>query len=377
MKGKLVSKVGTPQEDGQTLKQPEKYQCQLLVNTLSSWIAFHLGFNDVILARFRPFFQHSHVRFRVYLQTFPLQHQLSNPRRIMQPVPPGYPIAEVSGPYIIGCLLNWGLFGTLSVQLYLYYLAFPNDSRFLKYLVYGIYVIESVQTILVAHDTFAMFGYGFSDMDALTRLNYNWVTVPITSAVAAGIGQVFYAYRVFVVSKSRTISIFIICIFMISSAAAMVAGISAFQAGVITKFNTRKIHITVGIWCGASALCDIVIAICMTHYLTMRSTTMNFRRTRILVTKIVRLTIETGSVTAVVALLNYVLFIALPHQNSYVTFDVLVPKLYANTVYMVLEFQIPDHRWKGYLYVIYRHERSHHGDHRYYFSISAPYTISR
>ncbi|PBK82330.1 hypothetical protein ARMGADRAFT_734793 [Armillaria gallica] len=259
----------------------------------------------------------------------------------MQPVPAGYPIAELSGPYIVGCLLNWGLFGTLSVQLYLYYLAFPNDRRFTKYLVYGIYVIEFIQTILVAHDTFAMFGYGFGDMDALNKVNYNWLTVPIMSAVVAGVGQGFYAYRIFIVSKSRIIPIFIICISLTSSAAGMTTGIYALQAGIITKFNTRKTHIAIGIWCGASALCDVVIAICMTHYLTMRSTT-NFRRTRILVTKIIRLTIETGSVTAVVALLNFVLIMAFPHQTSYMTPGVLIPKLYANTVYMVLNsrFQI-------------------------------------
>ncbi|SJL07388.1 uncharacterized protein ARMOST_10735 [Armillaria ostoyae] len=101
----------------------------------------------------------------------------------MQPVPAGYPIAELSGPYILGCLLNWGLFGALSVQLYLYYLAFPNDRRFTKYLVYGIYVVESVQTILVAHDAFATFGYGFGDMDALTGMNFFWLAGPIMSAL--------------------------------------------------------------------------------------------------------------------------------------------------------------------------------------------------
>ncbi len=103
----------------------------------------------------------------------------------------------------MGCLLNWGLFGTLSAQLCtflrvilqqidsngfsldLYYLAFPNDRRFTKYLVYGIYVIEFAQTILVAHDAFATFGYGFGDMDALTRMNCNWVAVPVMSAVGA------------------------------------------------------------------------------------------------------------------------------------------------------------------------------------------------
>ncbi len=100
----------------------------------------------------------------------------------------------------------------------------------------------------------------------------------------------------------------------------------------------------------------------------MRSTT-NFRRTRILVTKIIRLTIETGSVTgiypapsvvintitlllAVVALLNFVLIMAFPHQTSYMTPGVLIPKLYANTVYMVLNSPIPNYRWKGYLYVL-------------------------
>ncbi len=55
----------------------------------------------------------------------------------------------------------------------LYYLAFPNDRRIVKYLVYGLYVIEIVQTILIAHDSFAVFGYGFGDMEALARLNFD------------------------------------------------------------------------------------------------------------------------------------------------------------------------------------------------------------
>ncbi|PBK84778.1 hypothetical protein ARMGADRAFT_942994, partial [Armillaria gallica] len=253
---------------------------------------------------------------------------------------------------IVGCLLNWGLFGTLSVQLYLYYLAFPNDRRFIKCLVSGIHVIEFVQTMLVAHDAFATYGYGFGDMDALTRMNFNWLTVPIMSAVAAGVGQVFYAYRIFILSKSRIIPIFIICISLITSVAAIFTGICVFQAGITTKINTRKIYIAVGISCGASALCDIVIAICMTYYASsfslsvifihlMRSTT-NFPRTRILVTKIIRLMIETGSVTAVAAVLNFVLFITLPHQTSYIATSLLLPKLYANSIYMVLNsrFQI-------------------------------------
>ncbi|PBK88497.1 hypothetical protein ARMGADRAFT_359158 [Armillaria gallica] len=256
----------------------------------------------------------------------------------MQPIPAGYPIEKLSGPEIVAHLLHWGLFGTLSVQLYLYYLAFPNDRQFIKIPVYGIYIVEFVQTILVSHDTFAMFGYGFGDLDALTEVHFNWLIVPIMSAVTACVGHVFYAYRIFILSKSRIVPIFVICVSLTSSVAAIITGVYSFQAGNITKLNNRKMSINVGIWCGGSALCDIVIAICMTYYL-MHSNT-GFRQTRAMLTKLIRLTIETGSVTAVVTLLSLILFFVFPGETFYATPALIMPKLYANTVYMVLNSRI-------------------------------------
>ncbi|KAK0454346.1 hypothetical protein EV421DRAFT_2029438 [Armillaria borealis] len=257
----------------------------------------------------------------------------------MLPVPAGYPIERLSGPVIVGFLLNWGLFGTLSVQLYLYYLAFPKDRQFIKYLVYGIYIVEFVQTILVAHDAFAMFGYyGFGDLEALTETHFNWLTVPIITAIAAFVGQVFYAYRIFILSRSRIVPAFVICVSLTSSVAAIITGVYMFQAGNLTKLNDQKMSISVGISCGGSALCDIVIAISMTYYL-MRSNT-GFRRTQILVTKIIRLTIETGSLTAVVALAILILYLAFPHQAFYGPPALVISKLYANTIYVVLNSRI-------------------------------------
>ncbi|PBL04248.1 hypothetical protein ARMGADRAFT_1070725 [Armillaria gallica] len=256
----------------------------------------------------------------------------------MQPVPTGYPIERLSGPLVVAYLLHWGLFGTLPVQLYLYYLAFPKDRKFTKYLVYGIYIIEFVQTMLFTHDAFATFGYGFGDIEALTRVHFYWFTVPIMSAVVACVGQVFYAYRIFILSKSQIVPLFVICVSLTSSVAAIITGAYCFPADSITELNNRKMSVAAGIWCGASALCDIIIAICTTYYL-MRSNT-GFRRTRILVSKLIRLTIETGTVTIVVVLLGLVLFFAFPHETFYGTISVIVPKLYANGILMVLNSRI-------------------------------------
>ncbi|PBK98187.1 hypothetical protein ARMGADRAFT_986118 [Armillaria gallica] len=252
----------------------------------------------------------------------------------MQPVPAGYPIQQLSGPLIIAYLLHWGLFGTLSVQLYLYYLAFPKDRKATKCLVYGIYVVEFCQTMLVTHDAFAEFGYGFGDIDALTGMYFNWLTVPIMGAVVAGIGQVFYAYRILILSRSRTVPIFITCVSLTSSVAAIITGVYCFQTGNITDTHNTRLSIAIGLWGGAAALCDILIAICMTYYL-MRSDT-GVHQTQILVAKLIRLIIETGTATAVAALVNLILFFSFPHQALDGTTAFIIPKLYANTIYMVL-----------------------------------------
>ncbi|KAK0468799.1 hypothetical protein IW261DRAFT_1345804 [Armillaria novae-zelandiae] len=239
---------------------------------------------------------------------------------------------------LIAYLLHWGLFGTLSVQLYLYYLAFPKDRTFIKSLVYGIYIIEFVETILFTHDAFARFGYGFGDIEALTAMDFNWIALPIMSAVTAFVGQVFYAYRIFILSESRIVPLFIICVSLTSFVAGIITGTYCFSEDNVTELNNRKMTISVVIWCGTSALCDIIIAICMTYYL-MRSNT-SFRRTQSLVSNLIRLTIETGTMTAVVVLLGIILFLAFPHQTFYSTAIGIQPKLYANAILMVLNSRL-------------------------------------
>ncbi|KAK0454324.1 hypothetical protein EV421DRAFT_1896250 [Armillaria borealis] len=269
---------------------------------------------------------------------FPFRIGKTPPDTTIQPVPAGYPIERLSGPEVVAYLLHWGLFGTLTVQLYLYYLAFPKDRKFIKYLVYGIYIAEFVQTMLLTHNAFASFGYGFGDLEAVTKMRFNWLAVPVMSAAAACVGHAFYAYRIFILSKSRIVPAFVVCVSLTSFVAAIITDVDDFQAGNITELNDRTTSMSIGISCGSAALCDIVIAVYMTYYL-MRSNT-GFHRTRILVTKLIRLTIETGSLTAVVTLATLVLFFAFPHQVFYVTPALVVSKMYANTIYMVLNSRI-------------------------------------
>ncbi|KAJ6476524.1 hypothetical protein C8R47DRAFT_1220363 [Mycena vitilis] len=91
-------------------------------------------------------------------------------------VPAGLHVVELSGPLIVGYLLHWGLFGTLTIQL-----SFPKDRIANKALVYS---IELVQTILISWDAFTIFGYGFLDLSAVTKMDFAWLSIPIMSGVA-------------------------------------------------------------------------------------------------------------------------------------------------------------------------------------------------
>jgi hypothetical protein len=99
---------------------------------------------------------------------------------------------------ILGYLLNWGLLGALTVQLCMFFLcvesttlmyhrpvlsAFPQNPGFTKCLVYTVYTIVLIQTVLMTHDAFTSFAYGFGDPSALTSLGFEWFSLPILSGL--------------------------------------------------------------------------------------------------------------------------------------------------------------------------------------------------
>ncbi len=165
-------------------------------------------------------------------------------------------------------------------SLDLYYLAFLDDRQFAKYLIYGIYAIEFVQTMLTAHNVFATFGYGFGDMDALNKMNFNWLTVPIMSAVGvqniccqfaityhdisclcwASLLCIPNLHSVKVTNHPDTchlcsllcsfpVAILVIClqVSLTSSVAAVFSGIYTIQTGNATRMDNRKTQIAAGV----------------------------------------------------------------------------------------------------------------------------------
>jgi len=62
---------------------------------------------------------------------------------------------------MLGICFNWGFMGLLVVQLYFYHSNFSSDTKAIKALVYGLFTLDILQTVLVTADAFHWFVFGF------------------------------------------------------------------------------------------------------------------------------------------------------------------------------------------------------------------------
>ncbi|KAJ7776066.1 hypothetical protein DFH07DRAFT_951975 [Mycena maculata] len=220
----------------------------------------------------------------------------------------------------------------------LYYQAFPNDRRFTKCLVYTVYTLLLVQVIMTCIDDFNIFAIDFGDFVTLTKMHLAWFTVPVITSIVSLIVQSFYAFRLYNFCQSWIIPILIVVASLGVSVAGFVTGAFCLEAGYLTAINTRKLSISIGVWLSGSALIDVTIAVSMTYYLMRKDTC--FWQTRALISKLIRLTIETGSLTALVSLATLILLYGFPGKDYYSVPANLIPALYANTMLAVLNSRL-------------------------------------
>lgn len=64
-------------------------------------------------------------------------------------------------------------------------MAFPNDRPVLKFLVYGVFVIEALQTFLFVIDGFSLFTSNLpKDMSSIDQVRLYWLSAPTLGAIS-------------------------------------------------------------------------------------------------------------------------------------------------------------------------------------------------
>ncbi|KAJ7088654.1 hypothetical protein C8R44DRAFT_649244 [Mycena epipterygia] len=239
-----------------------------------------------------------------------------------------------AGPRLVGLIFNWGLLGVLTTQVYIYHINFSKDRRVLKLIgnifsVYIVYVLDWVQTCSATYDAFQWFVYGWGNIPALYGLFTGFLNVPILSSIIGAIVQIFFGWRIWTISQSRMTFAVIILLALLQLGG---GGAVAFYIYNDASEVTRSVGLVraVGIRLGGSSVVDTVIAVCMTYFL-IRTRGQALGRMNSVVTRLIRLTIETGTVTALAAIVDLIFFLR-AHNGLHQVSGVILCKLYSNTL---------------------------------------------
>ncbi|KAF9563233.1 hypothetical protein CPC08DRAFT_336070 [Agrocybe pediades] len=251
-------------------------------------------------------------------------------------IPPN--IAAIAGPLILAYLLHWGLFGALCVQIYIYYLAFPRDVPGTKILVYGVYLAELAQTFMFTYQAFESFAAGFGEFSAVTKTRIIWFSVPILSSTVSFVVQLFYAYRIKILSRSNFVAGIILMLAIVQWAGGIATGVLGQEQVDLSNFLSKKTYITLGLWNGGAAVCDVLIAAFMTYFLSRRKS--EWKPTQRIVHRLIRLIVETGTITAAIAIANLALSLLPSKPTYYQTTSGVLGKMYSNTMMAVFNSRI-------------------------------------
>ena len=71
----------------------------------------------------------------------------------------------------------------VDMKTVLYSLAFPHDRVYMKCVVYGIYILELIQSILSIYSGFQKFVTSFGHDEVSDRIEMEWLGIPILTAI--------------------------------------------------------------------------------------------------------------------------------------------------------------------------------------------------
>ncbi|KAI0063776.1 hypothetical protein BV25DRAFT_1899023 [Artomyces pyxidatus] len=255
------------------------------------------------------------------------------------PPSPNHP-ASLILPSLLGTLVNWLLYGVLVVQVYLYDFYFSTDRLAFKYLVYTVFLIETIQTIFTGADLGYWLAAGFGDYPRLAKPFLSVFDTPVLSSIVSCIVQVFFCYRIWILKKSLLwLCIIIGTISFIQMVGGMACRISVHVLGDIGKAHEKGVVAFAYLWLLGDAVADLMIAFTMSYFL-IRTRQGPHEYSSHILSRVLRLTVETNIVSSTIAISSIVLYAAAPGKTYYFGPTAVIGKIYSNTLLVMFNNRI-------------------------------------
>ncbi|CUA72555.1 hypothetical protein RSOLAG22IIIB_10110 [Rhizoctonia solani] len=216
-------------------------------------------------------------------------------------------------------------------QTTIYYVSFPSDHRWIKLLVAYMFTIDTLNSIfdagLVWKYTITLFG----DHQKIQVSSWWFNVEPVMTVMISSATQCFFAWRVAKLTGHAWMGWGIAFSALVQFIAGLATAIGTFVVRDFARFQELRVPVT--IWLVLSAVTDIVITCILSWYLHTNRT--GFSKTDDIITRLVRLTVQTGLITTVWATTDLLVYLCWPN-NMHMFFQLPLCKLYTNSLMSTL-----------------------------------------
>ncbi|KAG6860542.1 hypothetical protein C0995_010004 [Termitomyces sp. Mi166 len=224
------------------------------------------------------------------------------------------------------------LYGVLLVQTYNYYQLYKKDVVWIRMLVCYLFIVETANS---AFDMFIMYEpliLRFGTPEATEFFPTLFASEPIVIVAVSAPIQLFFAWRIMKLTKSIWIPIIISILSFVSFAGGCWTGT---KIAILRLFIKKpELHTPALVWFSSACAADVLIAASLVYSLSKRKT--GFVMTDDAISKIIRMTVQTGMLTAICAVGDVVFFMTLPHTAVNFLWDLALSKLYSNCLLSAL-----------------------------------------
>ncbi|KAF8073729.1 hypothetical protein FPV67DRAFT_762794 [Lyophyllum atratum] len=213
---------------------------------------------------------------------------------------------------LIGTVLNVLLYGITIAQVYLYHNSLTRDGRYIRSFVYVLFIGDTIQTLFTVLYLYDSLILNFGNTTYLRTGHWMFATDPALTGILGGLVQAFFAWRV----RVLTGSLFLALVIMACATSSILMGIAtAVAIGIIPRFvEFQKFKVVVIIWLVSASFADMVITSSLVIYLKKYRT--GFVRTDTHIDRIIKLTVQTGLITAIWAFVDLMVYLLNANTSS-------------------------------------------------------------
>ncbi|KAK7462791.1 hypothetical protein VKT23_007373 [Stygiomarasmius scandens] len=240
-------------------------------------------------------------------------------------------LVDLTGPIFIGAILNWMLLGTLTLQVYIYYLESKTDRKLIKATVYFLFLTDLLQTGLATD--YAWKTLVFFDPTVLQDVPRSSLSLSFVNPVISAVVQIFFAWRIWHLNRSKYARVFpvlIVLVALMQAISAIVASIRFTLTSDIAQLAKLRDGFTV--WLAGTFVADVLIAGCMVYVLRKAQARAFSLRSETILTRLLMNAVNTGAVTAIGAGVELIMFLVFTTNNYHQAPAFVLGKLYSNVL---------------------------------------------